>query len=216
MALREDLIEEDRSGTARRTLAMRIAQRNRLRAERLARLRPAPDPEPPMPAPDMSAPPGSALEEFLRALTRAPERPAACAQPAPRAAVAPARRTAAGDFDTGADGDTDTVLGAEAGFEPAPTAVLPFERRMAPGTAGEVAGDVIDAAPPPDATEICDLAGLDGVGPGLIWAFRRAGLMSRADVAALEPEALSARLGPLGRLVPARDWVAAAREAVPD
>jgi predicted flap endonuclease-1-like 5' DNA nuclease len=218
MALREDLIEEDRSGTARRTLAMRIAQRNRLRAERLARLRPAPDPEPPMPAPDMSAPPGSALEEFLRALTRAPERPAACAQPAPRAAVAPARRTAAGDFDTGSevDADTDTVLGAEAGFEPAPTAVLPFERRVAPGTAGEVAGETIDAAPPPEVAGDCDLAGLDGVGPGLIWALRRAGLMSRADVAALEPEALSARLGPLGRLVPARAWVAAAREAVPD
>ena len=210
MALREDLIEEDRSGTARRTLAMRIAQRNRLRAERLARLRPAPDPEPPMPAPDMSAPPGSALEEFLRALTRAPERPAACAQPAPRAAAAPGRRAGAGDFDTGAevDADTDTVLGAEAGFEPAPTAVLPFERRLPEA--------VTDAAPPPDATEICDLAGLDGVGPGLIWALRRAGLMSLADVASLEPEALAARLGPLGRLVPARDWVAAAREAVPD
>jgi predicted flap endonuclease-1-like 5' DNA nuclease len=205
MALRDDLIEEDRCGTARRTLAMRIAQRNRLRAERLARLRPAADPEPPMPAPDMTAPPGSALEEFLRALTRAPERPAACAVPAPRIAAAP---VSAPDFDIDPDMDADTVLGAEAGFEPAPTAVLPFERR-----AVEAA---VVAAPPPGAAGDCDLATLDGAGPGLVWALRRAGLATLADVAALEPEALAARLGPLGRLVPARAWVEAARAAVPD
>lgn len=215
MALRDDLIEDDRCETARRTLAMRIAQRNRLRAERLARLRPAPAPvpDPPVPAPDMSAPPGSALEEFLRALTRSPERPAACPAPVARAVTVavpsaePGRRsgpeTGAGDFDTNAAGaEADTVLGAEAGFEPAPTAVLPFERRTVATAA--------DMRPAPEAMP-CDLARLVGAGPGLIWALRRAGLMSLADVAALEPDGLAARLGPLGRLVPARLWIDIAR-----
>lgn len=214
MALRDDLIETDRCETARRTLAMRIAQRNRLRAERLARLRPAavPSPEPPMPAPDMTAPPGSALEEFLRALTRAPDRPAACAVPAARAAIVPAAdlslglASGAGDFDTSAeDAEADTMLGAGTGFEPAPTAVLPFERRPVAAAA--------DLRPVPEAAP-CDLARLDGAGPGLIWALRRAGLMSLADVAALEPDGLAARLGPVGRLVPARVWIDIARASV--
>jgi len=71
------------------------------------------------------------------------------------------------------------------------------------------------AAAPPEATEACDLGTLDGAGPGLVWALRRAGLASLADVAVLEPEALAARLGPLGRLVPARAWIEAARAAHP-
>ncbi len=50
-----------------------------------------------------------------------------------------------------------------------------------------------------------------GVGPGLAWALGRAGI---ADPAALEPEELAARLGPLGWLIPARAWIEAAREAV--
>lgn len=211
MALREDLIEEDRCGTARRTLAMRIAQRNRLRAERLARLRPAPEPEPPMPVPDMTAPPGSALEEFLRALTRAPDRPAACAVPAARAAADPVPAPApepehdASDFDADmAAAGPDTVPGMETGFEPDPAAVLPFERRAAAAC---------EETQPVSGGMSCDLDRLDGAGPGLIWALRRAGLMSLADVAALEPAALAARLGPLGRLVPAQAWIDTARAA---
>ena len=52
------------------------------------------------------------------------------------------------------------------------------------------------------------------VGAGTAAALRRAGIPDLASVAALEPEALAARLGPLGRLVPARAWVAAARGEV--
>jgi predicted flap endonuclease-1-like 5' DNA nuclease len=58
-----------------------------------------------------------------------------------------------------------------------------------------------------------DLARLPGVGPGLIWALERAGIVSLAVLAALEPEDLAARLGPLGRLVPAEAWITAARAA---
>jgi predicted flap endonuclease-1-like 5' DNA nuclease len=137
---------------ARRTLALRIAERNRmreLRAERLARLRP-PGAPPPAAEDDASA----ALEEFLRALTgggsSVPESP------------------------------------------PEPAAVLPFQRP--------------EPAP-------CDLDRLPGAGPGLVWALKRAGLGSLAEVAALEAAELADRLGPLGRLVPAGAWIEAARRA---
>jgi predicted flap endonuclease-1-like 5' DNA nuclease len=63
--------------------------------------------------------------------------------------------------------------------------------------------------------EASDLARLPGVGPGLIWAMERAGLRRLADLAPLEPRELAARLGPLGRLVPAQSWIAAARAAPP-
>jgi predicted flap endonuclease-1-like 5' DNA nuclease len=63
--------------------------------------------------------------------------------------------------------------------------------------------------------EASDLARLPGVGPGLIWAMERAGLRRLADLAPLEPKELAARLGPLGRLVPAQSWIAAARAVAP-
>jgi len=156
----------------RPTLAMRMAERGRLRAERaerLARLAPAPAPSraaPPLIASERDA--AVALEEFLRSLTQGLNGEAAPA--ASRAAGQPAGQSAA------------------------PGAVLPFQR---PAEAGR-------AVP-------SDLERLQGVGPGLLWALRRAGIAALADLAALEPDALAARLGPLGRLVPAREWIAAAR-----
>ena len=56
-----------------------------------------------------------------------------------------------------------------------------------------------------------DLGKLPGAGPGLVQALGRAGLARLADLAPLEPEALAARLGPIGRLIPAAAWIAAAR-----
>ena len=103
----------------------------------------------------------TALEEFLRSLTR------------------------------GLDGG-----GAPAAIEQAlPGEVLPFQRP--PATEGREAP--------------CDLGRLEGVGPGLVWALQRAGIPDLAGLAALEPEDLADRLGPIGRLVPARSWIAAAR-----
>jgi hypothetical protein len=169
----------------RQTLAMRMAERSRLRAERAERLarlaparveraaEPAPEPAAPPPAPPAAVPfigserdAADALEEFLRSLTRG----LGGASPGASSGAAP----------------------------PLPGEVLPFQRPAPPEAgAGPLGGS--------------DLELLAGVGPGLVWALRRAGIPDLAGVAALEPEALAARLGPLGRLVPARAWVEAAR-----
>jgi len=58
-----------------------------------------------------------------------------------------------------------------------------------------------------------DLDRLPGVGPGLVWALERAGLRCLAHLAPLAPSELAARLGPLGRLIPAERWIATARAA---
>lgn len=88
----------------------------------------------------------------------------------------------------------------------APTTVLaslPAEAPIEAGTPMEILADIL----------ACDLDQLPGVGPGLIWALRRAGIARLADLAPLAPEALAARLGPLGRLVPAARWIETARAA---
>lgn len=175
--------------SAQLTLALRIAQRNRLRAlraERLARLRPVEiEPEASQksgfgvidvhaPAQDIAPRPwdpaegqaaDEALENFLRDLPieapAAPEAPAEAAE------------------------------------------VLPFERLVA---------ETID--PPARISEVekaCDLGRLAGTGPGLIWALRRGGVHDLETLADMTEEDLVARLGPLGRLVPARAWIATAR-----
>lgn len=218
-----DLLEERIATTAaappreaaRRTLAMRIAHRNRLRAERLGRLRagdgaaassapPSASQTPPQPAPAptvMSAPPvtaippapeaaevdaGAALEEFLRALTGEGDVPASAPEP----------------------GDDDP----EMPDEPSPAAVLHFQR---PGAAGAAAGPAAPGFAEAAGGQLAasDLALLPGMGPSLIWAFRRAGIPSLAALAGLDEPGLVARLGPLGRLVPAGPWLARARAA---
>lgn len=157
----------DPSDTAERpTLAARLAERGRqraLRAERLARLRPAA-------APGAAVVPGDeaerALQEFLRALTGE--------LPAPASAAAE------------------------------PAEVLSFQRPDRPPSMAEM---------PPAA--VSDLERLPGVGPNLVWALEQAGFSCLADLAPLEPEELAGRLGPIGRLVPAAGWIAAARGVAP-
>jgi predicted flap endonuclease-1-like 5' DNA nuclease len=85
-----------------------------------------------------------------------------------------------------------------------------------PGTAAPrplPAGEVLPFQPAPAPTPACDLDRLPGAGPGLVLALRRAGLPRLADVAGLAPAELAARLGPIGRLIPAETWIAAARAA---
>jgi hypothetical protein len=98
----------------------------------------------------------------------------------------------------------DAVGGVAPSFPAA--AVLRFQR---PGSTGPAATARHDTAPPAP----CNLDRLPGAGPGLVWALRRAGLSGLSDIAALEAEDLAARLGPLGRLVPAGAWVLAARDS---
>ena len=187
------------SPAPRQTLAMRMAERSRLRAERaerLARLAPvrgerAPEAagpsahraHPAEPAPVRFVSPerdaAAALEEFLRSLTQ------------------------------GLDGRQPSAQPGAQPSTPAAGEVLPFQRPASPDAPPEARASAADPDPHGD------LWRLAGVGPGLAWALRRAGIPDLASVAALEPEALAARLGPLGRLVPARAWVEAAR-AAPD
>jgi len=128
---------------------------------------------------------------------------------APAGAVAGA--VAADDAAAPADDDAEAALEdflralTGGGQPPAPAApaepaaVLHFQRP-----------DAAAAAAPAAPT---DLDRLPGAGPGLVRALQRAGLVRLADVAPLAPEDLAARLGPLGRLVPAAAWIDAAREA---
>jgi hypothetical protein len=162
---------EDRA--ARPTLAARLAERSRqraLRAERLARLRPAPSEAPPDAA-------EAALQEFLRALT----------------------------------GD----LPPPAPPPPAAAEVLAFQRPEAP-VAGEPAAGVESGGESGAESGVSDLESLPGVGPNLVWALEQAGIGCLADLVPLAPAELARRLGPIGRLVPAAGWIAAARAAAPD
>jgi predicted flap endonuclease-1-like 5' DNA nuclease len=56
-----------------------------------------------------------------------------------------------------------------------------------------------------------ELTRLPGVGPGLAALLRRAGIVQLADLQGLDPAALAARLGPIGRLIPAARWIATVR-----
>jgi hypothetical protein len=164
-------VQAEPAANARRTLAQRLVQRNRLRAERaerLARLHQRTGDAPQAAAAEDDD--GAALEDFLRALTG------------------------------GLRSEAPAVL-------PPPGAVLPFQRPVL-DTPPEAL-----AAPPAAAAKAPDLDRLPGAGPGLVWALDRAGLCCLADLAPLAPEDLAARLGPLGRLVPAAAWIAAARRA---
>lgn len=165
---------ERAGGAERPTLAARLAERGRqraLRAERLARLRPAArNAETVSGAAQAGDEAEAALHAFLRALTGDQAASAPVSPGAPAAGAAE---------------------------------VLSFQRpeRMAGETAGPVPAS--------------DLESLPGVGPNLVWALEQAGVGGLADLAALEPADLAGRLGPIGRLVPAADWIAAARAAVP-
>ncbi len=180
---------DDHPGTGsgpRQTLAMRLAERNRqraLRAERLARLRPGP--------------PAAGFGE---------------AQP-PRAgpaAAAPASDPAAPDPAT-PDPAADAIDSAEALEEF--LRALTGARGETPRAAPPPPGALLRFQRPEPAPEPGDLDRLTGAGPGLIWALERAGIRRLADLAPLGPEDLVARLGPIGRLVPAEAWLATAREA---
>lgn len=189
----------DPADAARPTLAARLAERSRLRAqraERLARLRPPRRAEA-GPADDAAE---LALQEFLRALTGE----ASLAAPAAGAAAVEAAAMDVAAMDVAA---TDVAAMDVA-------AVLSFQRPERPGV--WLPGSAV--APAPAAIEpssVSDLERLPGVGPNLVWALEQAGIGCLADLVPLAPEELVDRLGPIGRLVPAAGWIAAARAAQP-
>jgi hypothetical protein len=179
-------------------LAMRMARRNQSRAERLARrLRDPAWPEPSEPSLSkpvgLAEPPACFAEKV--ALRRTPSAPRLRGEVDPEAAAALAEFLR---LLIDRAGPADPGPGRAAGGKAAPAQaasgkVLSFQRTAWRGS------------------EPCDLDSLPGTGPGLVWALRRAGVDDLGVLARLEPEDLAARLGPLGRLVPARAWIATAK-----
>ncbi len=194
---------ESRNGSGhRQTLAMRLAERNRqraLRAERLARLRPAAAPEG-FGEDAPGRPEDVAVDRAGEAARPAPG-PEAGPAPVPSPASAPPTPVMDGldsaealeEFLRALTAAREGAAPAAPPAPPAPRALLQFQR--------------------PERPEPGDLDRLMGAGPGLIWALERAGLRRLADLAPLAPEDLVSRLGPIGRLVPAEAWLATAREA---
>lgn len=134
-----------------------------------------------------------------------------------------ARLRPSGPADPAADVTTGEGLDAEAALEEFLRALTGDRAAAAPAAVPEP-GAILhfqrpERAEPPErppaakAAAPGDLDRLPGAGPGLIWALERAGLRRLADLAPLGPEDLVARLGPIGRLVPAQAWLDTARGA---
>jgi predicted flap endonuclease-1-like 5' DNA nuclease len=229
MALTEDRLRPEAAPepTAKPTTdpAADRARLRALRAERLARLRAAPK--------TAASGPGlaeaAATESVASGPAVPPDAPAGAVLPGPRPAPADlADPDALVAFLRALTGDGELDAPPPAGRPAAE--VLRFERPAAPApemdaapaaaaeatteavpeTGPEAVRGAAPAAPPAPA---CDLDRLPGAGPGLVWALRCAGIDRLADLATLAEADLAARLGPLGRLVPAAAWIATARAA---
>lgn len=218
MSLSEDLSEplvQQPRDTARRTLAMRIAHRNRLRAERLARLH----------APATAAGTDHAAPEVPAAVAAtAPARQAEISRAGPEEApvveamtlvqteaAAPPPASGGSDASDALEEFLRVLSSAAPGsVAQAPAVQVPAEvlRFQRPGPEAVDEGGYIE----PLAAPVCDLDRLRGAGPGLIWALQRTGIACLDDLARLEPAALVTRLGALGRLVPAATWIETARK----
>jgi len=224
------------AGELRRpTLALHLAERNRLRAERatrLARLRAATPRAPASTAastsaadanadvdvgagapPDVAAPdvappdaaPSNAMPPDSMTAASGPE---ASASEARAAALEALLRDLAGAPEPAAPAAAVAaaeILHFARGADPA-RAAAPRAPDLDGGLGGELGGD-----PGGDLDD--DLGRLPGAGPGLVAMLRRERLDSLAAVAALTPAALAARLGPAGRLVPLETWIDTARQA---
>jgi predicted flap endonuclease-1-like 5' DNA nuclease len=230
MALTEDRLRPEAAPEATPAPAADRARLRALRAERLARLRATPNAAP------IAAPVGPGLAESAPPVPAAPALSQDAAQDgargllpdAPAGGVLPGPRPAPADladpealvaFLRALTGDGDPE---EAPPAPRPAAeVLRFERPAAPAPDPDTASDAArEATPDPEvpsaapSAPVCDLDRLPGVGPGLVWALRHAGITRLADLAPLTEADLATRLGPLGRLVPAATWIATARAAI--
>lgn len=136
------------------------------------------------------------LAERSRQRALRAERLARLRPPAPVAPAADEAETALQEFLRALTGDLPVEAAGPAPdpIPVAPAEVLAFQRPEAK----------IDES-------ISDLETLPGVGPNLVWALERAGIACLADLVPLAPADLVSRLGPIGRLVPAAGWIAAAR-----
>jgi predicted flap endonuclease-1-like 5' DNA nuclease len=220
MALTEDRLRPEAAPEPTTDPAADRARLRALRAERLARLRAAPK--------AAASGPGLAEAAAPESVASGPAAPSEAPPEAPAGAVLPGPRPASADL---ADPDAlvaflRALTGDGELDAPPPAArpaaeVLRFERPAAPApetdaapateAVPETGPEAVPGAAPP--APACDLDRLPGAGPGLVWALRRAGIDRLADLATLAEADLAARLGPLGRLVPAAAWIATARAA---
>jgi predicted flap endonuclease-1-like 5' DNA nuclease len=140
-------------------------------------------------------------ERLARLRSAPPAAPDGRADVGPGAGIAP--------VEVGTDGEAD----AEAALEEFLRALTGGVPAPAPAPAPEPGAILHFQRPerPPAAAAPGDLDRLPGAGPGLVWALERAGIHCLADLAPLAPEELVARLGPIGRLVPAEAWLETAR-----
>lgn len=69
-------------------------------------------------------------------------------------------------------------------------------------------------AEPQPASDQSDLALLPGVGEGLIWLLKSAGITCLKDLSETDPAKLAGQLGVVGELLDLKDWIAFARGAV--
>lgn len=179
-------------GDVRRTLAQRIAHRNRQRAERMARLH---------------AGSGDVTPLHVRGADAGVARPDET-HDALDAAIT--RTRISRNFDGGSSRGSDATA-----------ALNEFIDALQDGLSGSAASSAgmtrfnvpQSSARPAPVTPICDLDRLTGAGPGLIWALQRTGICSLLDMAALDPADLIDRLGILGRMIPAETWIRTARAA---
>ncbi len=178
-------------GDIRRTLAQRIAHRNRQRAERMARMHSGSRNTVPF-----------GVRSADAGVTSAPRK-----APEIQEDIPVTRTLIHREF-----GPSRT----EAGRADANAALNEFIDALQGGLSG--AGASPAPAPEPvktsaPVTPLCDLGQLTGAGPGLIWALQRKGISNLADMADLDPADLTDRLGILGRMIPAENWIRTARQA---
>lgn len=91
-------------------------------------------------------------------------------------------------------------------------AAVPVE--TTPDSEAEVSLAEVDAKPEEKGAPPSDLLLLPGAAPGLVWLLQEMGVRSLSDLAKLEPDALAAGLGIVGRILDVSIWTRFARNHI--
>jgi predicted flap endonuclease-1-like 5' DNA nuclease len=155
-------------------------------------------------AADMSAGPDPDLvAAWPEPAAESAEDAGADAEPTPPA-VAAARLPAAPDTGAEAPAFSEGMTISSATADYMARAARPRAAPLAVEAAAVSVAAAPAAAPAPHRAAPSDLSALRDIGPGLIWLLERAGVATLADLRAADPDALSDRLGLVGRLIDVR------------
>ena len=91
-------------------------------------------------------------------------------------------------------------------------AAVPVE--TTPDSEAEVSLAEVDAKPEEKGAPPSDLLLLPGAAPGLVWLLQEMGVRNLSDLAKLEPDALAAGLGIVGRILDVSIWTRFARNHI--